>query len=44
MAEFTHFNEDGRARMVDVSAKDQTLRIATAKGEVHLNPETYDMV
>ena len=44
MAEFTHFNEDGRARMVDVSAKDQTLRIATAKGEVHLNPETYEMV
>ena len=44
MAEFTHFNEDGRARMVDVSAKDQTLRIATAKAEVHLNAETYDMV
>jgi len=44
MVEFTHFNEDGRARMVDVSAKDQTLRIATAKAEVHLNAETYDMV
>ncbi|MDD6188085.1 MAG: cyclic pyranopterin monophosphate synthase MoaC [Clostridiales bacterium] len=44
MAEFTHFNEEGRARMVDVSAKEQTLRIAAAKGEVHLNPETYDMV
>lgn len=44
MAEFTHFNEEGRAKMVDVSAKDQTLRTATAKAEVHLDTETYAMV
>ena len=40
MAELTHFNESGRARMVDVSAKASTERIATAQGRVRLNPET----
>ena len=42
--EFTHFNDEGRARMVDVSAKEQTLRTATAKATVYLNAETYHMV
>ena len=42
--EFTHFNDEGRARMVDVSAKEQTLRTATAKATVYLNAETYNMV
>ena len=42
--EFTHFNDEGRARMVDVSAKEQTLRTATAKATVYLNTETYNMV
>ena len=28
--ELTHFNEEGRARMVDVTEKPQTLRIARA--------------
>lgn len=42
--EFTHFNDEGRARMVDVSAKDQTLRTATATATVFLNADTYDMV
>ena len=42
--EFTHFNDEGRARMVDVSAKGQTLRTATAKATVYLNAETYNMV
>src|SRR5688500_29312 len=40
MAELTHFNESGRARMVDVSAKASTERIATAQGCVRLKPET----
>ena len=40
MAEFTHFNESGRARMVDVSAKDSTERAATAQATVFLQPET----
>lgn len=42
--DFTHFNDEGRARMVDVSAKDQTLRTATASATVFLNGQTYDMV
>lgn len=44
MAEFTHFNDEGRAKMVDVSEKQVTLRTASAGGTVKLNTETYDMV
>jgi len=44
MAEFTHFNESGRARMVDVSAKDSTERIATAQATVFLQPETLENI
>jgi cyclic pyranopterin phosphate synthase len=40
----THLDEQGRARMVDVSAKPETLRIAIAKGEVRLKPETLDLI
>ena len=42
--EFTHFNDEGRARMVDVSEKAQTLRTAKALAIVHLNAETFDKV
>ena len=41
MGDFTHFNEDGNAKMVDVSEKNDTKRIAVAKGRVVLNEETY---
>jgi len=44
MAEFTHFNESGRARMVDVSAKAQTERVATAQAKVFLQPETLEKI
>jgi len=44
MAEFTHFNESGRARMVDVSAKAQTERVATAQAKVFLRPETLEKI
>ncbi len=44
MAEFTHFNESGRARMVDVSAKDSTERVATAQATVFLRPETLEKI
>jgi cyclic pyranopterin phosphate synthase len=44
MGELTHFNEEGRARMVDVSEKTQTMRTAVAAGEVLLRPDTYDLV
>ncbi|MDQ6960827.1 MAG: cyclic pyranopterin monophosphate synthase MoaC [Mariprofundaceae bacterium] len=38
--DLTHFDEAGRARMVDVSAKDETVRIAVARGEIHMRSET----
>ena len=44
MGEFTHFNESGRARMVDVSAKDSTERAATAQAIVFLQPETLEKI
>lgn len=37
---FTHFDEHGQARMVDVSAKAETERAAVAKGRVIVQPET----
>ncbi len=42
--EFTHFNDQGRARMVDVSEKTDTLRTATAAARVLLNAHTYALV
>lgn len=40
MPELTHFNEQGRARMVDVTEKTVTHRTAVAAGEIHVSPET----
>ena len=40
MSELTHFNEQGRARMVDVTEKAVTHRTAIAIGEIHMAPET----
>ncbi len=40
MLELTHFNEQGRARMVDVTEKAVTHRTAVAAGEVRVAPET----
>ncbi len=44
MSELTHFNEEGRARMVDVSEKAVTTRIAKATAAVTVNPETFRMI
>ena len=44
MAELTHFNESGRARMVDVTSKDSTERVATAQAIVFLQPETLEKI
>ena len=35
MSELTHFNDQGRARMVDVTGKAVTHRTAIARGEIH---------
>lgn len=40
MGELTHFNEQGRAKMVDVTEKAVTHRTAAAAGEVHMARET----
>ncbi len=42
--ELTHFNVEGRARMVDVSAKKDTHREATATGTVYMKPETLKRI
>lgn len=44
MAGFTHFNEAGRARMVDVSGKASTERTATAQARVWLEAETLERI
>ncbi|MCF8056601.1 MAG: cyclic pyranopterin monophosphate synthase MoaC [Desulfocapsa sp.] len=43
-AEFTHFDADGNAIMVDVSKKDETERVATASGTITLSQEAYELV
>ena len=42
--DLTHINEQGRARMVDVSAKEETQRVARAAGFVHMVPATLELV
>jgi len=41
---FTHFDADGNAAMVDVGAKAETERTATAKGSVLMQPETVKLI
>ena len=40
MNDLTHFSDAGRARMVDVSAKAKTARVAVASGVLRMQPET----
>ena len=42
--EFSHFDDNGNAYMVDVSEKDITSRTATATGCIHLSQEAFDAV
>ncbi len=44
MNDFTHFNENGRARMVDVTEKSETQRTAVAAGRVLVNRETFELI
>jgi cyclic pyranopterin phosphate synthase len=44
MAGFTHFDKEGKARMVDVSDKAETERVATAKGSVIMQPATLALI
>jgi cyclic pyranopterin monophosphate synthase len=40
----SHLDETGRARMVDVSQKPDTDRLAVARGEVHMRLETLNLI
>ena len=42
--ELTHLNEQGRARMVDVTDKAETFRTAVAEGRVRMAPSTVEMI
>jgi len=44
MSDFTHFDEAGRARMVDVSGKGATSRTATAQARILMQPDTLDKI
>ncbi|MBO30588.1 MAG: cyclic pyranopterin monophosphate synthase MoaC [Acidimicrobiaceae bacterium] len=40
MGDFTHLDDQGRARMVDVGDKASSRRKAIARAEIHMSPET----
>lgn len=40
----THLDEQGQAHMVDVGSKAETERMAIARGEIHLQPETIRLI
>ena len=42
--QLTHLDEEGRARMVDVGGKPDTERVAVAKGEITMRPETLALI
>ncbi len=44
MSELTHLDAEGRARMVDVGAKEETQREALARGTVLMRPETLQLI
>ena len=44
MNDFTHFNEEGKARMVNVGGKPETHRTARAMARVFVCPETFDLI
>ena len=44
MGKLSHVDDSGRARMVDVTAKGETLREAVAKGSVRMKPETLALI
>ncbi|MFC0470532.1 cyclic pyranopterin monophosphate synthase MoaC [Halalkalibacter kiskunsagensis] len=44
MSEFSHWNEKGRPKMVDISQKDSTKRTAIAQSSILLKQELYDAI
>lgn len=43
-AKLTHLDKSGRARMLDVSGKPVTERLAIAAGEVHMRSDTLELI
>jgi len=44
MSQFTHFDAEGQAHMVDVAEKDETRRVARAAGTISMRPETLTLL
>jgi len=44
MPDFTHIDERGRVRMVDVTEKNASHRAAVARGTVSMKPETFESI
>jgi cyclic pyranopterin phosphate synthase len=44
MGKLSHLDDQGRAKMVDVSDKDITSRIAVARGTIHMRAETLALI
>jgi len=44
MAKLTHFDKQGRARMVDVSKKKETFREAVVRGSIFMKPQTFEKI
>ena len=44
MSSFTHIDEKGQVRMVDVTAKKPTVRTAVAGGMISMNSETFELI
>ena len=44
MSSFTHIDDEGRVRMVDVTDKQPTVRVAVAEGSVFMKPETFELI
>ena len=44
MGKLTHFDKTGRAKMVDISKKKETVREAVVRGSVFMNPKTFKTI
>ncbi len=44
MREFSHIDSRGEAKMVDVSRKNETVRVATVSGSIRMKPDTLDKI
>ncbi|MFH1625728.1 MAG: cyclic pyranopterin monophosphate synthase MoaC [Pseudomonadota bacterium] len=44
MSKPTHFDDEGRSKMVDITEKDVTRREAIASGTISMRPETFQMI